>query len=93
MAMTYGDLRNLIDKENLMWQPPADKPNYVRLPLYAIGGSETGLVPTTGAPKFDLKTLGVSGNPHLAIRRTERGLISVDALKQVIPPIYFADSD
>lgn len=85
MTLTYGDLRKLIDKENLRWQPPADKPDYVRLPLYSLGGSETGLVPTTKASKFDLKTLGVSGNPQLAIRQTERGLISVDALKQVYP--------
>lgn len=83
MPLSYGDLRKLIEKENLRWQPPADKPDYVRLPLYATGGSETGLVATAQAPRLDLRNLGVSSNPHLAIRRAERGLISVDALKQV----------
>ncbi len=85
MALTYGDLRKLIDKEKLGWHPPADRPDYVRVPLYSLGASEVGLVPTVEAPKFDLKTLGVSGNPQLAIRRAERGLISVNALKEVYP--------
>jgi Papain family cysteine protease len=83
MPLTYGDLRKLIIKENLGWQPRADRPDYVRLPRYSLGGSTTGLVPTANAPKLDLKKLGVSGNPRLAIRRAERGLTSIAALKQV----------
>ena len=60
MPLSYGDLRKLIEKENLRWQPPADKPDYVRLPLYATGGSETGLVATAQAPRLDLRNLGVA---------------------------------
>lgn len=82
MALTYGDLRKLIEAEKLGWQPSPHLPDYVRLPTYPIGASEEGLVPTAKAPKLDLATLGVSGNPFLAVRRAERGLVSVAAVQE-----------
>ena len=41
MALTYGDLRALIDAEKLGWQPRADLPDYVRLPLHSLGASSS----------------------------------------------------
>ncbi len=92
MALTYGDLRRLIAAEKLGWQPRADRPDYVRLPLYSLGASDEGLVPTAKAPKFDLRSLGVSGNPFLAVRRAERGLISAEAVRDVYRPGCYVDS-
>ena len=80
--MTYGDVRKLIEAEQLGWQPRADMPDYVRLPGYALGGSDEGLIPTADAPALDLRTLGVGTNPVLAVRRVERGLVSADALRE-----------
>lgn len=80
LTMTYGDVRQLIEAEQLGWQPRADMPDYVRLPDYALGASTEGLVPTADAPALDLRTLGVGTNPFLAVRRFERGIVSVDAV-------------
>ncbi len=85
MDMTYGELRALIEAERLGWQPRPDIPDYVRLPSYSLGASSDGLVPEAQAPRFDLSTLGVKGNPFLAIRRAERGLISIEAVRQTFP--------
>src|SRR5437899_1240778 len=86
LDLTYGDLRRLIESEKLGWQPRADLPDYVRLPRYALGASEEGLIPTAAAPALELSSLGVSANPFLAVRRAERGLVSADAVRKVFPP-------
>ncbi len=85
MALTYGDLRALIDAEKLGWQPRADLPDYVRLPLYSLGASSDGLIPEAQTPKLDLNALGVSSNPFLAVRRAERGLIPAEAVREAFP--------
>src|SRR4030065_2626760 len=85
MALTDGDRRALIDAEKLGWQPRADLPDHVRLPLHSLGASSDGLIPEAQAPKFDLNTLGVSSNPFLAVRRAERGLIPVKAVREAFP--------
>lgn len=85
MSLTYGQLRALIEAEKLGWQPRADLPDYVRLPLYSLGASSEGLIPESQAPQFDLKRLEVGSNPFLAIRRAERGLISLDAIREAFP--------
>lgn len=87
LEMTYGDVRKLIESEQLGWQPRADIPDYARLPNYALGGSIEGLVPTSEAPSFDLQTLGVGTNPFLAVRRVERGLVHLDAVREFFSPI------
>lgn len=82
MALSYGDIRALIAAEKLGWQPRADIPDYVRLPLHALGASSDGLVPEAKAPKLDWSTLGVSSNPYLSVHRAERGLIKPEALHE-----------
>ena len=85
MDMTYGEVRALIETERLGWQPRPDIPDYVRLPSFSLGASSDGLVPEAQTPRFDLSTLGVKGNPFLAVRRAERGLISIEAVRQTFP--------
>jgi hypothetical protein len=82
LTMTDGDVRKLIEAEHLGWQRRADMPDYVRLRNYALGGTTEGLIPTSDAPALDLRTLGVGTNPFLAVQRVERGLVSVDAVRE-----------
>jgi hypothetical protein len=86
LTMTYGELRKLIEIEQLGWQPQPEIPDYVRLPSYALGASTKGLIPTASAPALELHTLGVGTNPFLAARRVERGLVSADAVRGVFTP-------
>jgi hypothetical protein len=81
LNMTYGELRSLIDQEKLGWQPRADIPDYVLLPRYGLGASSEGLVPAEQAQALDLKTLGIGGNPFLAVRRAELGLVEPDEVR------------
>ena len=71
-------------RKTLQEQPPADKPGLrAGLPLYATGGSETGSVATAQAPAdWTCRNLGVSSTPISRRYAGQRGLISVDALKQ-----------
>ena len=75
LDLTYGQLRELIDAENLGWQPAADIPDHVRLPNYALGGDPEGLIPTQDVRAVDFHALGPGTNPFLAVRRAERRLL------------------
>lgn len=86
MAMTFGELRRLIAKEQLGWQPPAQFADDVPLPMYSIGASEEGLRPADARGTFDLRELGVSSNVFLAARRAEVGLVTRDAVRQRFSP-------
>lgn len=83
MTLTYGKLRSLIESEQLGWQPPVDPPDYVRVPLYPLGATDDGLLPTADAPGLDFHSLGVGNNPFLAVRRAERRLVSVRAVQKM----------
>lgn len=85
LELTFGDLRRLIEKEKLGWQPPVDIPDHVRLPRYSLGASPEGLIPAEQAPAFNFRNLGVSGNPFLAVRRVELGIVSAEEVKEVFP--------
>ena len=86
MAMTFGELRRLIAKEQLGWQPPTQFADDVPLPMYSIGASEEGLRPADARGTFDLRELGVSSNVFLAARRAEVGLVTRDAVRQRFSP-------
>jgi len=85
LNLTYGDVRKLIEAEKLGWQPRPEIADHVRLPKYSMGASLEGLVPTEAAPEVDFLSLGVGTNPHLAVRRAERGLIGAESIRQVFP--------
>lgn len=84
-SLTYGQVRELIAKEDLGWQPPSETPDYVRLPLYPVGGSEEGLIAAEGQPRLRFDDLGLGTNPHVAVRRAERGLVPVEELRRAYP--------
>ena len=79
---TFGDIRALIAKEKLGWQPRPDIPDYVRLPNYSLGATTEGLIPTEQTQPQSFQALEVGGNPFVAVRRAERGLVSAEAVQR-----------
>lgn len=85
MTTTYGELRAFIEAEGLGWQPRSDVPDYVRLPMYAIGATTEGLVEEARVPPFDFNTLGAGESPFLAVRRAQRRLVRTEDVHTVFP--------
>ncbi|MBL8329093.1 MAG: hypothetical protein JNJ71_09600 [Rubrivivax sp.] len=86
LNMTYGDVRRLIAAETLGWQPRASIGDAVRLPAYPVGASEDGLTPDARTPQQDFRSLGVSLNPQLSLRRLQRGYAPADEVLRVHTP-------
>lgn len=81
MAITYGELRSMIEAQQLGWLPPANQPDKKRVRQFGLGADPKGLIPTTEASPLNLRDLGMSPNPYLALRQAERGLVAPKELK------------
>jgi Papain family cysteine protease len=83
---TYGELRTLIENEQLGWQARRDVPDDAPLPDVGLGADPTGLVPADSSPPVDFAALGPGTNPYLALDRAARGLVTVEELSATFSP-------
>jgi len=56
--MTYGELRTLIENEQLGWQTPPDAPDEAPLPVTGLGADPAGLISANSSQRVDFTTLG-----------------------------------
>lgn len=83
--LTYGEVRALIAQEELGWQPPADIPDYVQVPLRPTGASKQGLVAAEQVAEINFQALDLTANAHLAVRRVQRHLADPDLVRAAYP--------
>jgi hypothetical protein len=75
---TYGDLRTLIENEQLGWQTPPDVPDDAPLPVIGLGADPSGLISADSSPRVEFTALGPGTNPYLALQRASRGYVTAD---------------
>jgi hypothetical protein len=87
MPLTLKDLRDAIEEQSLEWQPIAGRSN-TRVVPRPLGADPTGLPESKDTPptKF-AKILDAGANPHLAIRRLERGFVTSEAVTERFPEL------
>ena len=85
MLKTYGDVRKLIEKDQLSWAPLTRNLDADALPTYSLGGDAAGIPKAKSVKKLAFKTLlGPSLNPQLTVRRVELGMLSAAAAKKAL---------
>lgn len=85
MGLTYGEVRRLLEAEKLGWATEVEVPDERPLPQPSLGGSKEGMIETEQGEPFEFESLGVSPNPHLALRRIERGWLSEEEATAAFP--------
>lgn len=87
MAMTIGELRELLDADpEMQWQVSPKAAAADRITARALGADAKGLPRSEEAPKLDLASLLDPGtNPFLAVRRAERNLVTREEVAERIP--------
>jgi C1A family cysteine protease len=84
--LTFGQLRAAIAKEGLPWQAVPEARANQRVTPRALGGDPKGLPLADKAPKIDFRAIvDVGTNPFLAVRRLERGFITVGKIQERFP--------
>lgn len=73
---TFGRLRSMVADQQLGWLPPHDRADDEVVKRHGHGADPDSVVATEDVAELDLATLGISPNPYLAIRQTERGIVS-----------------
>jgi hypothetical protein len=73
---TYGRLRSMIADQQLGWLPPHDRADDEVVQRHGLGADPDSVVPTEDVAELDAASLGISPNPYLALRQTERGIVS-----------------
>jgi hypothetical protein len=73
---TYGRLRSMIADQQLGWLPPHDRADDEVVQRHGLGADPDSVVPTDDVAELDAASLGISPNPYLALRQTERGIVS-----------------
>jgi hypothetical protein len=82
---TYGELRRLLDEQALGWQTRQDA-DQDTVPEWGLGASPEGLPHADETAALDLRELLDAGpNPYLAVRRFERGIVTGEEVRQVVP--------
>jgi hypothetical protein len=71
----------MIEEQQLGWLPHPDQPDKKKVQQFGIGADPEGLIPTTEVAPLNLAELGMSPNPHLALRQAERGLVAPTQLR------------
>jgi len=71
----------MIEEQQLGWLPPPNQPDKKEIQQFGLGADPKGLIPTTEVAPLNLAALGMSRNPYLALRQTERGLVAPEDLR------------
>ena len=85
MPRTYGELRALIEREQLGWVTPSGVADDAELPRPSLGADRDALVPADTSSRVDFNALGPGSNPYLAAHRLRRGLITAEAVRHAFP--------
>jgi Papain family cysteine protease len=87
MAPTFSELTSALEDPALTWQTDLSKPADEEVPQFGLGASPEGLPRAAEVGALDLGEIVDAGtNPFLAVRRVERQLVTVDAVRERVSP-------
>jgi len=86
VPLTYGELRAIVEEQELGWLPPQHRADDEAVPEPSLGASADDQELSDRVPPVDFPSLGPGPNPHVAVRRLGLGLVAADAVRDAFGP-------